>query len=266
MGPAYHGSAPFFVSGNITMRTIILAAASALVLSLAPVHAQTPQQRAIQHLRAGQNALQAERWEEAEREFKQAIALDPLLELAHYGLGQTYMATKRFVEAVRAYTAAREAFQRATTDQMANSLEAEQRQDDQLRSLRDQKRFLESGKARTSNIQNVIARLDDQIRQLETSRGRKREGAAAPIPPYISVALGSAYFRANAFADAEREWRAALDVNPKLGEAHNNLAVVLMLTGRLDDAEREVELAEKSGYKVPDGFKADLKARKAGKG
>jgi len=32
--------------------------------------------------------------------------------------------------------------------------------------------------------------------------------------------------------DAEREYRAAIAVNGKLGEAHNNLAVVLLLTGR----------------------------------
>ena len=82
----------------------------------------------------------------------------------------------------------------------------------------------------------------------------------------MSVALGSAYFRTNAFAHAEREWRAALQADPKLGEAHNNLAVVLMLTGRLDEAEREVQLAEQSGHRVSEAFKADLKARKAGKG
>ena len=78
-------------------------------------------------------------------------------------------------------------------------------------------------------------------------RRRGDQGGTPQTPAYISVALGSAYFRTNAFADAEREWRAALQVDPKLGEAHNNLAVVLMLTGRLDEAERELELAEKSG-------------------
>ena len=65
------------------------------------------QKRAVQHLRAGQEALQSERFDEAEREFKSAIDLDPLLELAHYGLGQTYMATRRYVEAVKAPTSRR---------------------------------------------------------------------------------------------------------------------------------------------------------------
>lgn len=228
---------------------------------------QNQQARAVQHLRAGQSALQAERWDEAEREFKAAIDLDPLLELAHYGLGQTYMATKRYVEAVRAYVATRDAFHRAAGEQITNTVEAERRLDDQIRSLRDTRRALESGRLRSSgvNVATKLGEIDDQIRQLEATR--RREGSSAPVTPaYISFALGSAYFRTSAFADAEREWRAAVAAQPDLGEAHNNLAVVLMLTGRFDEAEREVQLAEKSGHRVSDAFKAELKARKAGKG
>jgi Tfp pilus assembly protein PilF len=230
--------------------------------------AQNQQARAVQHLRAGQDALRSEKWDEAEKEFKAAIELDPLLELAHYGLGQTYMATKRYVEAVKAYVATRDAFQRAVADQVANTVDAERRLDDQIRSLRDERHALESGRVRTMNntLQTKLNQIDDQIRHLEGMR-RREAGTVPATPAYISIALGSAYFRTNAFADAEREWRAAVAADPKLGEAHNNLAVVLMLTGRFDEAEQEVKLAEKNGHKVSDAFKADLmKARKAGKG
>jgi Tfp pilus assembly protein PilF len=249
------------------MRFFVLVSLLLVAATGDPALAQEVNQKlAIRHLRLGQDALQSEHFDEAEREFKQAIDLDPILELAHYGLGQTYMATKRYVEAVRAYVNTRDAFQRAAADQMVNTVEFERRLDDQIRSLRDQIHALESGRLRsTTNLNNKLNQLNDQIRQLEGMRRRDR-AAAPPTPSYISVALGSAYFRTNAFADAEREWRAAVQVDPKLGEAHNNLAVVLMLTGRLDEAEREVELAEKSGHKVSDAFKADLKARKAGKG
>ena len=248
------------------MRTLLIAALLFVSPDM-PADAQSNQTRAVQHLRAGQNALQRERWEEAEREFKQAIEFDPLLELAHYGLGQTYMATNRYVEAVRAYVATRDAFHRAVGEQITNRVEAEQRLDDQIRSLRDHRRAIESGRLRTSgtNVTTVLAQIDDQIRQLEGMRRRDSASGTPVTPAYISVALGSAYFRTSAFPDAEREWRAALQADPKLGEAHNNLAVVLMLTGRLDEAEREVELAEKHGHKVSDAFKADLKGRKGGK-
>jgi hypothetical protein len=35
-----------------------------------------------------------------------------------------------------------------------------------------------------------------------------------------------------------------------------------MLTGRLDDADREVALAEKAGLKVPQGLKDDIQKRR----
>jgi Flp pilus assembly protein TadD len=44
---------------------------------------------------------------------------------------------------------------------------------------------------------------------------------------------------------AEKEWRTAAVANPKLGEAHNNLAALYLITQKLDDAEKEVDLAEK---------------------
>jgi hypothetical protein len=50
-------------------------------------------------------------------------------------------------------------------------------------------------------------------------------------------------------------------VNPKYGEAHNNIAVIYMQTGRLAAAEQEVKLAEKNGFRVNPQFKTDLKDR-----
>ena len=222
----------------------------------------------MQHLRLGQDALQSERFDEAEREFKPAIELDPILELAHYGLGQTYMATRRYVEAVQAF------MQRRVTRSIAprpirssTASKRERRIDDQIRSLRDQRHALESGRVRTSTQRHDQADADRRPDPAARSHAPPRAIVGTPeTPAYISMALGSAYFRTSAFADAEREWRAALQADPKLGEAHNNLAVVLMLTGRLDEAEREVQLAEQSGHRVSEAFKADLKARKAGKG
>ena len=67
------------------------------------------------------------------------------------------------------------------------------------------------------------------------------------------------------FEDAEREYKAAIDNDAKAGEAHNNLAVVYMMTGRLDDSSKEVALAEKAGFPVSPDFKQDLATRLKGK-
>src|SRR5207248_7586032 len=102
-------------------------------------------------------------------------------------------------------------------------------------------------------IQNAI-----QQTQNELSRGLN-VNIDASAPAFVLVALGSAYFRAERFDDAEREYKAAIDADPRAGEAHNNLAVVYMLTGRYDESERAIKAAEASGFHVNPQFKDDLK-------
>lgn len=220
---------------------------------------------ALRHYREGQNALSAESWDKAEREFQAAVRLDPNLSPAHYGLGQVYMATKRYPEAVRAYTRCREAFQAEVAMGLMDRAAAERRMDEQMEATKAVLQQLTTGRVSTANTPNTIQRLEDEVSELER---RKQRGsvAAPPVPPGVSLALGSAHFRTGAFGDAEREYRAALDVNSSLGEAHNNLAVVYMLTGRLDEAQKEVALAEKAGFKVHTGLKQDIEKRRAAQG
>ena len=221
-------------------------------------------QTALTHLRAGQEALTVERFEDAERDFREAIRLHSRLELAHYGLGQVFMATKRYEPAVDAFVSCRNLFHVNVAEDQDERLTYERRLDDQIQSKRDELGALQSGRVRMSNPTSSVDRVRNELGQLERLRQRSREPIGG-IPPFILTALGSAYFRTGAFADAEREWRAALAVDSSIGEVHNNLAVVLMLTGRYDDADREISLAEKAGFQVSEGLKQDLKMRKAAK-
>jgi Flp pilus assembly protein TadD len=82
------------------------------------------------------------------------------------------------------------------------------------------------------------------------------------VPSFVSMALGSAFFRLGRLADAEREYKATIEADPKTGEAHSNLAVVYLQTGRFDDAEKAVKAAEKTGFKVNPMLKDDIKAKK----
>ena len=106
----------------------------------------------------------------------------------------------------------------------------------------------------------MIAKLEERIGDLE--RMKQRGTANFETPAEISLALGSALFRSGQREKAEIEWKAATNVNPKLGEAHNNLAVIYMQTGRLDEADAELKLAEKNGFRVNPQFKNDLKDRR----
>jgi tetratricopeptide (TPR) repeat protein len=226
------------------MRALTCAAFVLLLGAAVPAQTDREKEEAQRHLRAGQEAMEVEQFDEAEREFQAAIRLDPRLELAHYGLGRVYMATKQYARAVDAFSSCRNVFIGNTADDQGLRLTREQNIDRQLQSLREYRRSLESGRVRSRNQADSIRRVDDEIRQLERIRGRT-DGGETDVPPYILTALGSAYFRTGAFVDAEREWRQAIAVDTTVGEVHNNLAVVLMLTRRYDETEKEIQLAEK---------------------
>ena len=55
-----------------------------------------------------------------------------------------------------------------------------------------------------------------------------------------------------------------MSVNSRLGEAHNNLAVLYMQRGRKADAEAAVKAAERARFRVHPQLKEDIKNMTAG--
>jgi protein O-GlcNAc transferase len=250
------------------IRTILIATALFLARSASAQPAPPQAHRdAVAQFRTGMIALESERYDEAEAAFQSAIRLEPDFEGAFYGLGQTYMRKRQYSEALRAYLDSREAFRHNAAAEAMGDVVADQRLRDQIQALKDTERGLQRT-SQASTPQNVAAALDrihSQIQLLESRRGRRAHDAPQPVPAGLSMALGSAYFRLGRHDEAEREYKAAVAVDPSFGEAHNNLAVLYLLTGRYDLAAAEVTAAEKSGFKVNDGLKADIKKRtKAG--
>jgi tetratricopeptide (TPR) repeat protein len=242
----------------------LLAALAAAPAPAGPLADDVTRRQALEHYRAGQELMFAEAWERAEVEFKAAIRLDPLMVLAHYGLGQTYMATKRYPEAVRAFNATIGAHKEMDSLRMVDQAQADQRVDDQIRELQDGIRAIQ-GSAKLAAMglkENNILKLEEQVRNLENSK--RRGTGAAEIPAEFSLALGSAHFRNGSLTDALGHYQAAAKVKPRLGEARNNLAVVYMMLGRLEEAQSEMKAAEQAGYRVNPQFKADLQKRLKG--
>ncbi len=231
--------------------------------SVAPVHTQFASEfdrlEALRHYRSGQELLSNEQFEKAAAEFQKAIEKDRLLALAHYGLGQSYMALKRYASAVSAFTGCRDAYEQLAGLGQRNQEAVERQRREETRELRDSIRLLESGRIKTAtpDRSHDILKLESRIRDLE--RMQQRDVAVFQPPAEVSLALGSAYFRNGDLTDAEREWKVAVQVNPRLGEAHNNLAVVYMMTGRKKAAEGAVQSAEKSGFRVNAQLKDDIR-------
>lgn len=214
---------------------------------------------ALQHYRSGQEFLSAEQFEKAAEAFQKAIKSDPLLALAHYGLGQSYMALKRYASAIVAFRGARTAYERLAGLAQRNQEAVERQRREEIRELRESIRLVESGriKTATSDRSHQILKLESRIRDLERMQQRDVENFQPPAE--VSLALGSAYFRNGDLTDAEREWKAAVAVNERLGEAHNNLAVVFMMTRRKKEAEDAVRAAERSGFRVHPQLKEDIR-------
>ncbi|HEU4936063.1 MAG TPA: tetratricopeptide repeat protein [Vicinamibacterales bacterium] len=219
------------------------------------------QHAASQHFKRGMESLLGEKYDVAETEFKAAVAIDPLYDAAFYGLGQVYMATKRYPDALKAYLASRDAFKAATAAEALAGTEADRRLRDQIQALKDNERNM----ARLGTgvgAQTTIDQIRAQIQQLESRKSRRSGASPPPVPAGVSMAIGSAYFRLNDLANAEKEYKAAIEVNPNFGEAHSNLAVVYLVTGRATEAEAEVKTAEKAGFRVNPKLKDDIAARK----
>ena len=188
--------------------------------------------------------------------------------MAYYMLGRTRMAQKKFVEAVGAYEKCRALYRQQSGRQYANAQERQRNRDTRLREIDEVIRSYQSApptpqvvgrhpaaaesSGATIEEADVPRQFNDDAR-ISRSRRTCRPRSAAP-----TSASGN-------LAAAEREYKAAVEADGKAGEAHSNLAVVYMETGRLDDAEKSIKAAEKVGFKVNPQLKDEIKnRRKAG--
>ena len=242
-----------------------------------PVADAAHQQEGRQSFHAGEESLAAGKWDEAAERFAAAGRLDPLLPLAAYGLGQAHMGAKRYSDAVRAFAACREAFRCLASVSAAERAVIEKRLDGEMRELRDALRNLERERLLTGSIKwkeindqstgsvgeaaLETQKIEDALRERERW---KRRLALADVPAEVFMALGNAYFQSGSLADAEREYLRALRTDPKLADVQNNLAVVYMLTGRLDEAEQALKRAEKAGVPVSPRLREEIRKRREG--
>jgi len=220
------------------------------------------QEEARKHYQSGEKLMTEEAFEGAVREFTAATELDPNFTMAYYSLGQALMSLKRYPEAVTAYTSSRDSLYRLSNLDQKQRSQLEQQRRDAIRDLEETLQRIQSGKVKGTGGSTISMEvpIQDRLRMLKDMEHKGAESGVR-VPAELSLALGSAYFRQNLLEDAEREYREATKANDKLGAAHNNLAVIYMLTGRFDEAKDEVKAAEKAGFPVSPRFKEDLKTR-----
>jgi tetratricopeptide (TPR) repeat protein len=222
---------------------------SGVMLAIAlstPVDAQTiaderSRRQAIEFYRMGVEFMASERFDQAAESFTKAVKEDPLLTVAHYQLGQAYMNLRRYTSAVLAYKGCLQAMEALHHLEESNKFEVDKQRENTIREIR-------------SEVNNPNLKIDPLKRTVLEQRLTELEHERAPYtgpfrpPGFVLLALGSAHFRNGDRDTAAAEWLAAIEANPKLGEAHNNLAVIYISSGRKAEAEAAVKAAETAGF------------------
>ena len=238
-------------------------AAVMVVAAAMPMFGQSPadRERARTHNRLGWEALRGEKYEAAIASFQSAIEIRPDYEYAHYGLGRAFLASRQFARAVVVLERCRELYRAQGSRQFTNIQEAQRYRQDRILEIDEQIRMLQSARPTAATL-DLARQYETVKRQLQESI-RRDTGLTidATVPPWVSLSLGSAYFRSGRLADAERAYLEAVKVDSRLGEAHNNLAVVYLETGRLADALASLESAKRAGFKVNPQLERDIRAR-----
>jgi tetratricopeptide (TPR) repeat protein len=243
---------------RLPLAVVMLVALTATLAAQQLADAQS-RREALQFYRVGQEFFTGEKFERAAEEFAKATAKDPLFTLAYYQAGQSYMNLKRYASAIQAFQRCIESTRSLYGLAETNRFAVDKQRDDEIREMRESVLTMRSmaAKHRGAGFDLQAERAEQHLHDLESQRASLGDGYHPPAEVLLS--LGSAYFRSGDRDAAETEWKAAIEVNPKLGEAHNNLAVVYLQTGRVPEAEAAIKAAEKSGFRVNPQLKDDIK-------
>jgi tetratricopeptide (TPR) repeat protein len=239
---------------------ITIAAASALFAQNAATR-----ERARQPYQAGLEHMRNEAYEPAARAFTAAITIDPGFEMAHYMLGRAQLALKNYAAAVSALVKARDLYLGQGSRQFIDKQEGQRHRRDRISELDDLISNLQRVTPQTFQIREQIRQLEERKRQVEDMDRARDLTPDQQVPAFVSLSLGSAYFRSGKLPEAEAAYLAAIAADAKTGEAHNNLAVVYFETGRYPQAKASLRAAEKAGVRVHPGLKAEIEAKAGGK-
>jgi tetratricopeptide (TPR) repeat protein len=207
--------------------------------------------------------MRSETFEQAVKHFQAAIEINPEFEMPFYGLGRAHMALKQYVSAISALSRCRDLYRAQVGRQFSNQQDAQRYRADRITEYDEMIRQVQAG-PQTIQTQDQLRQLQEQKRQLQDiiARGANMSIASA-VPAWVSLSLGSAYFRSGKLDEAEREYKATIEADRKSGEAYSNLAVVYLETGRIAEAEAALKDAKKSGFKVNPQLEQAIKDKKA---
>ena len=173
-----------------------------------PGAAQAAQDTPESHLGKGYDALRQDRYEEAAREFRAALALDPKLVMrARFPLAVALFEQKQSIEARREFETVRH----------------------------------EIGEH--PNVSYYLGRLDLMAQNFDGAIRNLNQAIAKPPFPDTAYYLGLAYFKRGDWLAAEKWLKKAAEINPRDSLAQYQLGLAFRKEGREEEARKALALS-----------------------
>lgn len=243
-------------------RVACLTLCAGLSLGGALADATSSIRQASSLVRRGDNAFKSGNSAKARKSFNKALELIPGYPEAHLGLGHIAMSEGRFEEALAEYTAAKTGY--GGISDLMFKLESERFADAQreIRALQDRINVVNDPalKVSESTRTQTILQLEEKIRLLRAMEHPQAEQAHKP-PAELFFHLGNAQFRLGRREEALASWEQCVAEDPKFPLVYNNLAIIYMQNGRLEEARQSLFKAEQLGVTVNPDLKADVLRR-----
>jgi tetratricopeptide (TPR) repeat protein len=203
----------------------------------------------------GKSYFLKENYKKSEKELKKCIETMPEHVKAHFYLSQVLYKKEDFQKALDHIEKAKENFELmadlfayAHQQYIFQLREQEDILDSQVSALREKL----SGTTDADTKRNFEA----QIRLLEQKKGTIRSRLTEPVPPSESIPADYFYFHGNIFfmlkkyQEAFREYLEAIKINPRHGNAYNNLANLYHMGKEYQKALDCLNQAEANGAKI----------------
>lgn len=202
---------------------------------------------AVDQFREGERAAAGNLWDKAETCFSKAIQIDPMLAIAHAGLGTTYYNKNRVPEAIQSYKQALRLD--PEDDELRFSLS---KMCLQVRDVQDAKKIA----AEVNPISKYYSRAQDLIADrgefanastgMESTASTTASSTAnttATAPELYNKGVSAS--RAGSHLEAIKYFRDAIAVEPNHMFAHSALGSSYITMNQLKDAEAELRIAYK---------------------
>jgi pentatricopeptide repeat protein len=217
---------------------------------------------AKRHFQSGTTYFQKRKYTKAEDEFEKCVEVFPKFAEAYFYLAQIYYKASLLPSAKKSIELAKKNYNFMAELRVSSQLqyfsklrEQKQKLQENLRNLKEGLAAIPSGNDSARNIQeSQIAQVEHLISQIE-ARVHEEIPSVDNIPSDYFYVHGNIFFQMKMYKEALLQYLKTIEINPKHGNAYNNLANLYFMAKKYDLALDYLNQAEANGIQVNPKFK-----------